>query len=577
MGIDVDPLIWAGYVFLWFFLTLVLVIGLGLGWKFRLRPEIRARQKHAQALMIILCYIIGVGWGVSSLLFILVARNEDFGVQIGTIYGLVLCMTFCHYASMNVYFYRVWRLYYKCKLQNAFEKVRENPATLNQRSLLSQILSLTMNSRTSAQNILNEQSEHLISWPKEVSVRKSWFVRYRRTLGRSQMNKVFWSFLWFCQCNIIYWTQKTRGHDRKTLTWSPNDFADDFFTVFFQLMCIIVLFVFPSDDLFRIKTELRLIFIINTVETALYYMFEHFDKKAEAYLNLAICEFCIMVAITFSNYRAVRNQSLRTVGPIVREVSRYSDKKLETELRVTDVLECQTLFQAFEKHLKREFSLEHINFIVDVVHYRRMWQERHRKQNEKIRKIFGEDSHPRTEQISMQVYNNASIVCGSDNSNISAVSSTTIPSNGTLSRVGGDFESPSSVPYRSSPSRRVSRPTPTLNWLNSQNDVGADKQTRAFFIFTEYCDRGAPQEINLSKKDRDQLVDFFSSSELEEDLLSTIFDRAFDSVLDLLENDSLRRFRMNSCFNQYTENLFVKNVYDINQDRKSMSCRQQIM
>jgi len=366
-----------------------------------------------------------------------------------------------------------------------------------------------------------------------------------------------------------------RGHDKKTLTWSPNDFADDFFTIFFQLMCIIVLFVFPSDDLFSIKTELRLIFIINALETALYYTFVHFDKKAEAYLNLAICEFWIMVAITYSNYRAVRSQSLCTVGPIIREVSRYSDNKLDSELRVTDVLECQSLFQAFERHLKREFSLEHINFIVDVVHYRRMWEERNRKQNEKLRKIRGEDSFPRTEQISMQVWNSASNVCSSDNSNISSLSTTT---NGTLARAGVDFESPSSTPYRSSPPiRRMSRPAPRLNWLNSQTEVGADKQGRAVFIFTEYCDRGAPEEINLSKKDRDELVEFFSSPVLEEHMLSTIFDRAFDSVLDLLENDSLRRFRMNSCFSKYTENLFVKNVYDLNQDRKSMSCKQQIM
>jgi len=65
----------------------------------------------------------------------------------------------------------------------------------------------------------------------------------------------------------------------------------------------------------------------------------------------------------------------------------------------------------------------------------------------------------------------------------------------------------------------------------------------AFFIFDEYCDRGAPQEINLSKRERKELLEFFSSSPVEPTELCTIFDAAFDSIMDLLENDSLRRFR----------------------------------
>jgi len=163
-------------------------------------------------------------------------------------------------------------------------------------------------------------------------------------------------------------------------------------------MCIIALFVFPNEDLYRIKIELRLIFFCNAAETALYYILEYLAHcKAGAYLNLAIWEFWILVAITYSNYRAIRSQSLSCAAhPIIREVSRYSDSKLESELKVTDVLESQSLFQAFEKHLKSEFSLEHINFIVHVVHYGRMWEERNRKQ------IRGEDIVPRNEQISMQ-------------------------------------------------------------------------------------------------------------------------------------------------------------------------------
>jgi len=71
----------------------------------------------------------------------------------------------------------------------------------------------------------------------------------------------------------------------------------------------------------------------------------------------------------------------------------------------------------------------------------------------------------------------------------------------------------------------------------------------AFFIFDEYCDWGAPQEINLSRRKRKELLKFFTSSPVEPTGLCTIFDAAFDSIIDLLENDSLRRFKIHSNFN----------------------------
>jgi len=36
---------------------------------------------------------------------------------------------------------------------------------------------------------------------------------------------------------------------------------------------------------------------------------------------------------------------------------------------MTNVLESKSLFQAFERHLRKEFSLEHLNFVVAIVHY----------------------------------------------------------------------------------------------------------------------------------------------------------------------------------------------------------------
>jgi len=555
MGIGVNPIVWAGFSLIWSSLAFAFVTGIYLGWRYRLRPAIRARQKHAQALMIILCFIIGTGWSISSLFFY--ANEEEGGMQTDNIYKLVLCMTFGHYASMNVYFYRVWRLCYKFRLQNAFERVREAPATLNQRSILRNILSRAMFSDWN----VREQSEHLISWPRQTSVLgNSWFVRYRNTLGRSRVNKIFWCLVWIAQCNIVFWTQPEQMH-HTTFTWTPDKFADDFFTFGFQFLCFIVLFAFPGSDHFRIKIELRLIFLINILETLLYYMLVSYDNLFAAYMNLAICQCLIIVVITNTNYLAVRSQWFSTIGPIVREVSSYSDVKMKKEIGVTDVLECPSLFQAFERHLKREFTLEHLNFIVAVVHYRRLCDWRNRGQSLKVKRIRGEDDVPKSREISMQAWDSGMNVYGSDTSNGSSVTPSTLSSAG----------------RRSSSNRRRSRPTPRLHWIKSQIKREADKETTAIFIFDEYCDRGAPQEINLSKDDRDHLIQFFSHSELDDDELSRIFNRAFDSVLDLLENDSLRRFRRCSSFDKFSKDLLVKNVYDVNPDRKSLSCRTTVL
>jgi len=80
----------------------------------------------------------------------------------------------------------------------------------------------------------------------------------------------------------------------------------------------------------------------------------------------------------------------------------------------------------------------------------------------------------------------------------------------------------------------------------------ADKENIALFIFDEYCNPRAPQEI-LGRRERNELVEFFSHSIEDPDKLNTIFDRAFDCVLDLLENDSLRRFRRH-----YSSGMMIK-------------------
>jgi len=160
MSIDTGRLSWGGFIFLWSSLTIVLLIGLWLRWRFRLTPAIKKRQKYAQTLLMILCYIIGVVGGVCALLF---HQDEEGGAPFHSYSKMVLSINFGHYASMNVYFYQVWQFYYKCKLQNEFEKVTRDPATLSDGTILNHIRSLSSNTSLKIKKTNeNEQKESLL-------------------------------------------------------------------------------------------------------------------------------------------------------------------------------------------------------------------------------------------------------------------------------------------------------------------------------------------------------------------------------------------------------------------------------
>jgi len=541
-----------GFFFLCSSLTAVLVIGLWLRWKFRNMPAIKARQKYAQTIMMILCYLIGVGWGVCALIF----QYEEGGAGFDSYSSLVLCLVFGHYAAMDVYIYRVWLFYYKCKLQNEFEKVRRKPPNLGRTTIMKDLLDLTPETKIKIEiTTEGEWKEDLVEkWPKPDSVRKSCFVRYRHILGRSMLNKAFWLLFWICECIVVTWTFQRRSRN-KDIRWTTHELADEFFTMIAQLLCLAVLFFFPSDDMFHIKIELRLIFFISTVEIVLYYTFLYQIGTPVAYLSLAICELCIMVAITCSNWKAVHNRCCCSTVPILANSSyQLLDSNSDSEVTIIHILECESLFQAFEKHLKREFSLENLNFIVAVEHYRRLCENRAHTCRNRIGNLsHGKKTVRKTQEISMQPYGVFVVPASADTSNSSFVSTLT----STVNPLSSTMESELGISsHRRTPSdydstgRHGRKKTPRLSWIKSHVDFCGDKQSTAIFIFEEYCDCGAPQEINLSRRERNELREYFSHSNIDPGRLNTIFDNAFESVLDLLANDSLRRFRRHSSFSK---------------------------
>jgi len=286
MDFGVSRRIWIDFLLLLLPLTIVLVLGLRVRWKYRFMPAIKAREQYAQTMMIVFCFTVALGSGVCALFF----NNQKDGAQFESYSWFVVCVCFCHWASVDVYFYRVWHFYYKCKLQNEFEKVRRNPAALSQKSFRFLGHLSSSSSRKLEISIENQLKDNLIKQSNPVSVRKSNFVRYGHILGCSMFNKAFWFIFWFSESIVIFCSFCCSGVN-KNISWSPSELTDEFCTSIAQILCFVVLFVGKEVDLFRIKFELRLIFFITTVEIILYYTIQYQLGTSAADLSMAIREF----------------------------------------------------------------------------------------------------------------------------------------------------------------------------------------------------------------------------------------------------------------------------------------------
>merc|ERR1719317_150207 len=86
-------------------------------------------------MMMIICYFTGIGLGLFALILKRGTRVEHYNGP----FKLLFCITLCHRAAIDVYFSRVYILYYKCKLQNEFEKVSKSTVELKKSTILSHI------------------------------------------------------------------------------------------------------------------------------------------------------------------------------------------------------------------------------------------------------------------------------------------------------------------------------------------------------------------------------------------------------------------------------------------------------
>jgi len=170
------------------------------------------------------------------------------------------------------------------------------------------------------------------------------------------------------------------------------------------------------------------------------------------------------------------------------------------------VLKNENLFKAFEKQLRQEFSIENLNFLVSCIQYRRT--------------VLFQGANESSSQLDSEPEN---------------------------------FEQ--------------------LHWRDSVKPETLAKRNSnipkmARYIYNEYCERGAPQWINLDRQTARALSNRIKNlSNICDYPELDIFSDAFNHIHDLLSNDPLRRFKIN------LEGKYVKSKYG----RLNGDCREALL
>jgi len=183
------------------------------------------------------------------------------------------------------------------------------------------------------------------------------------------------------------------------------------------------------------------------------------DRVAVAFFTLNSTFVLILVTIDWNLYKA----------------RVWSCPKTYTNLTIDEIMGFPSILQQFEEHLRKEYSLENLNFLQTCQRY-------------------------------------CEILRQGDNRGTSSV------------ETGFNIDGSTSL--------RCPMEIPSL------------KSSMERYIFEQFCVRGAPQEINLSREISRKLRDQF---DLNDSLFGEeIFDDAIECIKELLTNDSLRRFRVDT-------------------------------
>jgi len=325
---------------------------------------------------------------------------------------------------------------------------------------------------------------------------------------------------WFAiSTAFVVWNVCT--YERHGSNYSYYTHSKDFillFTLFCNIMslCVGLLIYFSSvvNDNFGIGEELAWILLFHILKQLLYYTLRDFvppdfwpPSNADSvkyfcmYLSRVLCDiltlFVIVFVISWALLKDRRNLNLTLRKPSI----------IERETTIEEVLNSEEAYREFEGHLQKEFALENLNFIVQVIMFRRLLTKIKIRRATPDPKKFEEILGIRTRDL-----------CDGGPGK----------GDGKMELVVGDT-------------------APKIRWLKSIFTESHDCEERARFIYSEFCKRGAPQEINCGNAVQKSLRKFFEGQAyIALDCpsgLSDVFDAAFNKIMALLSDDSLRRFK----------------------------------
>jgi len=410
------------------------------------------------------------------------------------------------------------------------------------------------------------------SYSEASSARSSFYVRHRNTLGNSRFVvpvlvgtwAIFSAALVICGTmgsddNAVFYTTDTVI---KVVTIIPPCF-------------LAVLFCYKTriKDLFHIFNELAIALFLLNMSGMLYLVFNTSEIAGSsgcrwAYLNSAIAYLLIIYMMDYTIHIASVHSWI-DVNRIARGTRKEAKTVLKDECTLFEVLEHKPAFHAFETHLRREFAVENLNFIVEVVQFRRILEKRQKRSALALGEMKSRPqifkSHTHSIQNRIQLVPSESAVpdgpWGSpEKQKSNSHDSLSSDSHCELVVMGESIywaniptpsnKSPEKVfVEKHPPASKKDDKKPEMVNLHWMRPVMGDTQQIAVFIFEEFCRHGAFQEINLEKKIKKQLIDAFSGDgALDENKLRTVFDDAFEQILNMLKHDSLRRFKRTKAF-----------------------------
>jgi len=412
---------------------------------------VKVREPGAQLLSIFAVLLTALGF-LTLVVLLLVCKVHNQWTWYTAIFSDSMLLSFYSISS-----YRTWMLLYKSKLQLSLTGFE-----------IDEIL------RASNENMLQLAGTARATFGPGKTL-KSFWIDHRGSLGNSSKMSIFFFaiFLLTVIMNSIF--AYKCGFE---CIFEPYFHAYDYFNT--GICCVFVIFNVTSSvntmmhfrDSFCFTGEVLMVSCLFAAGFSIFWLvFLASKEKLDDRLVFAIfiiiaMLLLILITINYNLYWA------------------HAQSKLprRIDLTINDILSNASICNQFEDHLRKEFSLENLNFLKTCERF----------------------------QEFLRFSDNCSLSEGAEE----------------------DFRSEFKIS------------------LCCSNDFRNRKSVMARYIYEQFCARGSPQEINLSREIRNQLRQQFEGSNLV--CSEEVFDRAINCIKDLLTNDSLRRFKAS------TEELYLR-------------------